>query len=706
MPDGTVGKRAAARDYVLDIVIPVFNEERDLPGSVRRLHHFLATEVPYAARITVADNASTDGTLAVARQLARELPDVDVIHLDAKGRGGALHEAWMSSTATVVAYMDVDLSTDLTALMPLVAPLISGHSDVAIGSRLSASSRVVRGPKREFVSRSYNLILRSMLGARFSDAQCGFKAVRADVAQQLLPLVADTGWFFDTELLVIAERARLRIHEVPVDWIDDPDSRVDVLHTAIKDLKGCWRVGRALATGALPVRELQASLGREPLVPGVPHGMVGQLVRFGIVGVASTLAYALLYLVLHPDDGCAGRQPDRTADHRDRQHRSQPGVHVRHPRPGRRRPPSDARIARLRVRAGHHQRIAVRAAPLRPDGRQGDRVVDPRRGQSGRHRGAVRRPAVGVRGAPHVSRARWSLTALLIGSAVLYMWDLGAQGWANAFYSAAAQAGSQSWKAFLFGSSDAASSITVDKPPMSLWPMALSVRAFGLNPWSILVPQALAGVATVALVWDTVRRRFGEAAGLIAGLVFALTPVAVAIFRHNNPDALLVLFLAAALWAALRAVDDGRTRWLVLCGALIGGGYLTKQLVVVLMLPALFVPYLVAGPPVVDAAGLAGRARRRRRRRLPVAGGCAMVQLWPVADRPWIGGSQHNSELELTFGYNGFGRISGHEVGGVGMPADHPRRSPTVLTGRDSAGCSRRNRSARSDGCCPPRRCS
>jgi putative flippase GtrA len=302
-PATTVGKCAAARDYVLDIVIPVFNEERDLPGSVRRLHHFLATEVPYPARITVADNASTDATLAVARRLAAELPDVDVIHLDAKGRGGALHAAWMSSTATVVAYMDVDLSTDLTALMPLVAPLISGHSDVAIGSRLSASSRVVRGPKREFVSRSYNLILRGVLGARFSDAQCGFKAVRADVARHLLPLVADTGWFFDTELLVIAERAGLRIHEVPVDWIDDPDSRVDVLGTAINDLKGCWRVGRALATGALPVRELRTSLGREPLVPGVPAGMVGQLMRFGIVGVASTLAYALLYLVLHPTMG-------------------------------------------------------------------------------------------------------------------------------------------------------------------------------------------------------------------------------------------------------------------------------------------------------------------------------------------------------------------------------------------------------------------
>jgi putative flippase GtrA len=287
------------RDYILDIVIPVHNEERDLPGCVRRLHEYLHCDVPYPTRITVADNASTDDTLAVAHQLADELPDVDVIHIDSKGRGGALHAAWMSSPADVVVYMDVDLSTGLSALMPLVAPLISGHSDLAIGSRLAATSRVVRGPKREFVSRAYNVLLRGFLGARFSDAQCGFKAVRADVARQLLPLVADTGWFFDTELLVIAERVGLRIHEVPVDWIDDPDSRVDVIATAVSDLKGCWRVGRALATGALPVRELRHSLGREPLVSGVPYGMVGQLVRFGMVGVASTLAYALLYLALH-----------------------------------------------------------------------------------------------------------------------------------------------------------------------------------------------------------------------------------------------------------------------------------------------------------------------------------------------------------------------------------------------------------------------
>ena len=296
---GIAPRPGTTRVYALDVVIPVHNEERDLPGCIRRLHDYLRTDVPFSARITVADNASTDDTLAVAYHLAEELPDVDVMHLDTKGRGGALQSAWMSSPAEVVVYMDVDLSTELSALMPLVAPLLSGHSDLAIGSRLTASSRVVRGPQREFVSRSYNLMVRGLLGARFSDAQCGFKAVRTAVARRLLPLVADTGWFFDTELLVIAERVGLRIHEVPVDWIDDPDSRVDIVSTAISDLKGCARVARALTTGALPVRELRHSLGREPLVPGVPRGMVGQLVRFGMVGVASTLAYALLYLALH-----------------------------------------------------------------------------------------------------------------------------------------------------------------------------------------------------------------------------------------------------------------------------------------------------------------------------------------------------------------------------------------------------------------------
>src|SRR4051794_9251418 len=221
-----------AHEAVLDVVIPVYNEEADLARCVRRLHAHLRREFPYPFRITVADNASTDATLAVAHQLAHDLPCVRVVHLPQKGRGRALHAVWSASDAPVLAYMDVDLSTDLDGLLPLVAPLISGHSDIAIGSRLARGARVVRGPKREFVSRCYNLILRAVLQVRFTDAQCGFKAVRRDAARQLLPLVEDTGWFFDTELLVLAERACLRIHEVPVDWVDDPDPKVDIVAPA------------------------------------------------------------------------------------------------------------------------------------------------------------------------------------------------------------------------------------------------------------------------------------------------------------------------------------------------------------------------------------------------------------------------------------------------------------------------------------------
>ncbi|MBU8860640.1 MULTISPECIES: dolichyl-phosphate beta-glucosyltransferase [unclassified Micromonospora] len=276
---------------------------------VRRLHAHLTAQFPYPFRITVADNASVDGTPAVARVLADELPEVGVLRLDEKGRGRALRAAWSASPAPVLAYMDVDLSTDLAALLPLVAPLISGHSDRAIGTRLARTSRVVRGTKREVISRGYNLLLRGALAVRFSDAQCGFKAIRADVAAELLPLVRDTGWFFDTELLVLAQRAGLRIHEVPVDWADDPDSRVDIVATALADLRGIGRLGGALVTGALPLAQLRARLGRGPLPAPpaqVPIGLPRQLARFAAVGVASTLAYLLLFVLAR---GPLGAQP-------------------------------------------------------------------------------------------------------------------------------------------------------------------------------------------------------------------------------------------------------------------------------------------------------------------------------------------------------------------------------------------------------------
>ena len=257
---------AAAR---IDIVVPVYNEQAALGASVLRLHRFLSDELPYAWRIVIADNASTDATLAVAETLAAQLPHVEVLHLDAKGRGRALRAAWSASDADVLCYMDVDLSTDLGALLPLVAPLVSGHSELSIGSRLAAGSRVTRGLKRELISRSYNQLLRWTLHARFRDAQCGFKAIRADAARRLLPQVEDQGWFFDTELLICAQRSGMRIHEVPVDWVDDPDSRVDIVATALTDLRGVVRLGLA-----------------RPVV------------RFLAIGVLSTVAYALLYLLL------------------------------------------------------------------------------------------------------------------------------------------------------------------------------------------------------------------------------------------------------------------------------------------------------------------------------------------------------------------------------------------------------------------------
>ena len=281
----------------LDVAVPVFNEQDSLERSVKSLHAYLASEFDYPWRITIADNASTDDTSQIADRLAAEMPQVVAVHLAEKGRGRALKRVWLDSPAEVVAYLDVDLSTDLSALPPLVAPLLSGHSDLAIGTRLARDSRVIRGARREFVSRSYNLLLRGAMAVRFSDAQCGFKAVRREVAQQLVPLIEDDGWFFDTELLIIAERSGLRIHEVPVDWIDDPHSSVDIVSTAKDDLKGMVRVGRSIMTGRVPVETIYAELGRRPFDAPRPPSFFGQVVRFGAVGIASTAAFALLYVV-------------------------------------------------------------------------------------------------------------------------------------------------------------------------------------------------------------------------------------------------------------------------------------------------------------------------------------------------------------------------------------------------------------------------
>ena len=264
--------------------------------------------------------------------------------------------------------------------------------------------------------------------------------------------------------------------------------------------------------------------------------------------------------------------------------------------------------------------------------------------------------------------ARWvrpAVVALLAATAVLYLWGLGASGWANSFYSAAAQAGSQSWKALFFGSSDSSNFITVDKPPAALWVMGLSVRLFGLNAWSLLVPEALMGVASVGVLYLTVKRWFGAGAGLLAGAVMALTPVAVLMFRFNNPDALLVLVLTIGAYGMTRALEAASGRWLYLAFALVGLGFLTKMLQAILVLPAFGLVYLVAAPNPL----------RKRIVQLVVAGAVfvasfgwwiAIVELLPASARPYVGGSQDNSVLSLIFGYNGFGRLTGNETGSVG----------------------------------------
>jgi putative flippase GtrA len=275
---------------VVEVVVPVYNEERVLEANIRALRSYLDERFPFQAAITIADNASVDCTPGIADHLAANVPGVRAVHLPEKGRGRALRAVWSVSEAQVVAYMDVDLATDLDALLPLVAPLLSGHSDVAIGTRLGYGARVRRGSKREVISRAYNLIIRATMRSGFSDAQCGFKALRRSAAQDLLPLVADQGWFFDTELLILAEANGMRIHEVPVDWVDDGDSRVDVVSTATSDLKGLFRVAGNLARGG-------------GLAPGRRSLTQDQAARFGGIGGMSTVAYLVLLTMLSPVTG-------------------------------------------------------------------------------------------------------------------------------------------------------------------------------------------------------------------------------------------------------------------------------------------------------------------------------------------------------------------------------------------------------------------
>ncbi|WP_157253683.1 bifunctional glycosyltransferase family 2/GtrA family protein [Nonomuraea typhae] len=288
----------------VEIVVPVHNEERALPGCIDVLRDYLKRCFPFGWTITVVDNASTDRTPAVAAELAERYRDeLRLVRLERKGRGLALRTAWARSQADVVVYMDVDLSTGLDALLPLTASLVNGHSDVAIGSRLARGARTLRGPRREIISRAYNALIRWTHGVGFTDAQCGFKAARTAVIRPLLDKVEDDGWFFDTELLLLAEYNGLRVQEVPVDWVEDADSRVQVFSTAVEDVKGLIRVARAKASGAARVPDLPRRPEPRPAHPDAvltsrSGGLLWQVVSFGVIGVLSTVTHLGLYALL------------------------------------------------------------------------------------------------------------------------------------------------------------------------------------------------------------------------------------------------------------------------------------------------------------------------------------------------------------------------------------------------------------------------
>lgn len=508
------------RTLTVDIVLPVLNEAYILEESVRTLCMYMEDSLPYHYQIIIADNGSTDGTRRVAAMLTEHFPAVRVVCLPEKGRGRALKQAWLQSRADIVSYMDIDLSTNLDAFVPMITPLVTGDAAIAVGSRLMEESQTTRGLKRDIISRCYNRLIRWTMRTKFVDAQCGFKAMRRDVAQQLLPHVKDTAWFFDTELLVKAEYEGYTIHEEPVEWIEDTDSRVHIVKTATEDIKGLSRV----------------------------RGEYGRATLFEAAGFGG----------------------------------------------------------------------------------------------------------------------------LLLMASMLYLWNITINGMANSYYAAAAQAASVNWTAWLFGSLDAANFMSVDKPPVSTMIMGLFGRVFGFSSWSMLLPHALAGVATVVLVYMAVRRWYGVKSALIAGAVMALTPAAALMFRFNNPDSFLTLFLTASAYAFLRAFDSKKSAlWLSVAGLLAGFAFNTKMLQGLLVLPVMAVLYIACAKPAVMT----------RVRHLSVASiatvastfwWSVLVWLMPAAYRPWIGSTNNNNIWSLIFGYNGFGRLFGGRGGAPGGAGGGP----------------------------------
>jgi 4-amino-4-deoxy-L-arabinose transferase-like glycosyltransferase len=514
----TVAHKSAEQPQLtlVDIVIPVYNEEHALPGCIAELDAYLSNYFSYAYRITVIDNGSSDTTWKVAKTLETLYPSVRAMHIAKKGRGRALKKAWSSSDADILAYMDVDLSTDLSALEPLITPLIRGEAALATGSRLQKRSRVVRSMRREFISRCYNRILRSSLHLRSGDAQCGFKAIRTDAAKKLLPQISDNDWFFDTELLAKAEREDLPVHEVAVTWQEDADSRVKIIQTSIDDLRGIHR--------------------------------------------------------LRKEFSC------------------------------------------------------------------------------------------------RTNRERWAIAAIVVSTFILYSIGASKNGYANSFYAAAVQAGTHSWKAFFYGSLDASNYITVDKPPVALWAMELSTRIFGFHAWSMLLPDVLAGVGTVYIVYAAVRRWFSATSALLGAAVMALTPIAVVMFGFNNPDAMLTLLLTSSTYTVIRALDSKHAvMWLSLAGVLIGIAFNTKMLQAFIPLPICVLIYLYAARPKLIT----------RLKHILIAGFVlAISALWwplivsatPASNRPYIGSSGNNNIWSLIVGYNGVGRLLGESAGQGASP--------------------------------------
>ena len=507
--------RAIARPLI-DIVVPVLNEEKILQKSITTLDEYMAKHLPYRYQITIADNGSQDKTLEIAKRLAEKYQSVRVVSLAERGRGRALRQVWQNSPADILAYMDVDLSTSLDDFLPMIQLLVAGEAGVAIGSRLMKDSRTSRGVKREFISRCYNNIIKWTSGTKFSDAQCGFKAIRRDIAIKFLPKIKDNEWFFDTELLIKTERAGVPIHEQPVTWIEDTDSRVKIVKTAVDDLKGLYRVNKEL--------DKQSWL------------------------------------------------------------------------------------------------------------------------------------------------EKWTLPVLLALTGALYLFGALHNGMANSYYAAAVQAASQDWTAWLFGSSDAANYVSIDKPPLATMVMGLSARLFGFSSFSMLLLSVLAGVGSVWLVYGAVKRQFGFASAMIAGATLMLTPVAALMFGFNNPDAILTLMLTASGYAFLRSLEGKRPLlWLGLAGLFTGLAFNTKMLQGLMVLPAMVLVYLVfAKPPIV-----------KRFLHVIFAGVItAMSTLWwsvlvwltPAGSRPWVGSTNDNNIWSLIFGYNGFGRLlGGHGPGGTGF---------------------------------------